>query len=561
MRWGRHMKLKRSVFLLMCLFALAAMAADPFQRGIDIVPIKLTPALDSGLALESTQMPLKGTWSMRFLADANLSPLSFKLGKERLGSLIPFRADLHLLASYQPFSRFEVALDLPLTVFQSHNFEALSQQGFPSQEPPNAMGLGDLRLQGRYTLFDQQQLPLALGAVLEVRAPTSNLRNLNGERGFVIAPRAVIERSLGDNWHILGNIGWRMHTRPGQFLNLYVGQEFVMGVGLIHNLKGGRVVTKSQLLAEFNLATPAEAPFNLDYADSLKTPMEIMLGYRAQFYRNWLFQVHVGRGVTGKNVGYGREAFRFGVGLGYQHVPDPDRDGDGTPDRLDLCPDVPGPKDNHGCPWPDADNDGVPDHLDLCPEIPGLVEFDGCPDTDGDGVPDNVDECPLEPGIPELAGCPPPPEDDIVVLETDRIRVHGTILFDFDKATIKPESFHLLDEVVVLLKLHAEVGPVSVEGHTDNVGTRPYNLDLSKRRAQAIVDYLVKHGIDPGRLESAGFGFDRPVASNEDPLGRAQNRRTEFILKGSETEQEQLQLQQEQVAPPRKREAAQKPRE
>ena len=531
------MKLNRLFCSLICLLAGAAMAADPFQRGIDIVPIKLTPALDSGLVLEAASTPMTGIWSMRLLADANVSPLSFKHGKERTDSLIPFRTDLHLFASYQAFSRFEVALDLPLTLFQSHNFDALTREGFPSQKTPDAMGLGDIRLLGRYVAFTQEQLPLALGAVLEVRAPSSNLRNLNGERGFVVAPRAIVERTFGP-WRLLGNAGWRLHTRPGQLLNLYVGHEFMLGAGVARDLGGGRVFTNNQLLAEFNMATPAEAPFNVDYADALKTPMEILLGYRAQIYRNWLFQVHIGRGVVGKHVGYGREAFRMGLSFGYQHVPDPDRDGDGVPDRIDACPDVPGPKENQGCPWPDRDGDGVPDHLDACPDIPGPREYDGCPDSDGDQIPDHVDKCPLEPGIPELDGCPPPPEEDTVVIEATRIRVHGTILFEFDKAIIQPESFGLLDNVVEVLKLNPEVGPISVEGHTDNVGSRPYNLDLSKRRAQAIVDYLVNHGIDARRLESAGFGFDRPVASNDDPLGRAKNRRTEFILKGSEAEEE-----------------------
>jgi len=537
-RVGRYMKSKTLLCLLLCLVAPAAMAADPFQRGIDIVPIKLTPALESGLVLESTHMPSAGSWSLRLLADANFSPLSFKLGKERLGSLIPFRSDVHLWATYQPLSRLEIALDLPFVLFQSHNFDALSKEGFASQKTPQAMGVGDIRLLGRMTALTQQQFPLALGAILEVRAPTSKLRNLNGERGFVLAPRAVVERTLGD-FRILGNIGWRLHTRPGQFLNLYVGQEFMMGLGLICDLGGGRTFTQNQLLAEFNMVTPAEAPFNLDYADALKTPMELMLGYRARVDRNWLLQAHIGRGFVGKNVGYGREAFRLGLSFGYHPLPDPDRDGDGIVDRLDLCPDEPGPKDNHGCPWPDRDGDGVPDHQDACPDTPGLVEFQGCPDTDGDQIPDHVDECPLEPGPPENAGCPLPPEEEVVVLEATRIRVHGTILFDFDKATLKPESFPLLDEVVALLKLHPEVGPISVEGHTDNVGTRAYNLDLSKRRAQAIVDYLVQQGIESTRLQSAGFGFDVPVASNEDPLGRAKNRRTEFILKGGAEKQEE----------------------
>ncbi|MCL2178077.1 MAG: OmpA family protein [Proteobacteria bacterium] len=523
------MKPRMALCLLTCLFVYTAMAANPFQRGIDAVPIKLTPTLDSGLVLEAVEMQHAGAWSVRLLGDLNFSPLSIKFGNERVGSLIPFRADLHLFASYQPLSRLELAIDLPLTVYQSNKFELFEQHGLP-QRAPAAAGLGDLRLIGRYAILTQQQFPIALGAILEIRAPTSNTNHFLGGRGFVLAPRVALERALGPV-RILGNVGWRLHTKPGQYLNLYVGQEFMMGLGVLVDLGGGRVFAKNQLLAEFNVVTSAEAPFNFDYADAIKTPMELLLGYRAQIYKNWLFQLHLGRGAVGKNTGYGREAFRVGLGFGYQHLPEPDRDGDGIPDSEDGCPDEPGPKENNGCPYPDRDGDGIVDHLDACPDIPGPIEYDGCPDTDGDEIPDHLDKCPLEPGIPELDGCPPPPEEDEVSLESDRIRIRGTILFDTAKDTIKPESFNLLDNVVELLNRYPEVGPISVEGHTDNVGSRPYNLDLSNRRAKSVVDYLISHGIEPGRLQSIGYGFDRPVAPNDSALGRAKNRRTEFLFK------------------------------
>ncbi len=86
-----------------------------------------------------------------------------------------------------------------------------------------------------------------------------------------------------------------------------------------------------------------------------------------------------------------------------------DSDGDGIPDDEDDCPYIPGPEENYGCPWPDRDGDGVPDHLDECPDVPGPAWNDGCPieDRDGDGIPDDEDACPDEFGIPELDGCPP----------------------------------------------------------------------------------------------------------------------------------------------------------
>jgi hypothetical protein len=95
----------------------------------------------------------------------------------------------------------------------------------------------------------------------------------------------------------------------------------------------------------------------------------------------------------------------------------------------------------------------------------------------------------------------------------------------------------MLDEVYKVLKDHPEVGPVRVEGHTDNRGSRSYNLDLSNRRAKSVMEYLNKKGVAPKRLKFRGYGFDKPVATNATPLGRAKNRRVEFnLLQGGENE-------------------------
>jgi outer membrane protein OmpA-like peptidoglycan-associated protein len=221
-------------------------------------------------------------------------------------------------------------------------------------------------------------------------------------------------------------------------------------------------------------------------------------------------------------------------GIAYQFRSQ-DRDGDGVLDAVDRCPDVPGPADNQGCPYPDQDKDGVPDKDDQCPTEPGPVELDGCPDRDNDKIPDVVDKCPDQPGPAENEGCPIP-EPEQVVLESDRIRVRGEIMFETDQAVIQPQSFKMLDDVYKVLKDNPEVGPVLIEGHTDNRGSKAHNQGLSERRAKAVVDYLVDKGIDQKRLKSAGFGLDRPIADNASPIGRAKNRRTEFRLVKEEAE-------------------------
>ena len=111
--------------------------------------------------------------------------------------------------------------------------------------------------------------------------------------------------------------------------------------------------------------------------------------------------------------------------------------------------------------------------------------------------------------------------------ESGRVRVYG-INFDIDSDRIKDESKPTLDQIASLLKLKPE-WKMTIEGHTDARGGAEYNQGLSARRANAVKLYLQSAGIEPSRLQAAGYGFSRPVAPNDDPLGRAQNRRVELI--------------------------------
>ena len=203
----------------------------------------------------------------------------------------------------------------------------------------------------------------------------------------------------------------------------------------------------------------------------------------------------------------------------------PDTDGDGIPDKEDACPEVAGLKEFNGCP--DTDKDGVADKDDKCPEVAGPVENQGCPwpDTDGDGVLDKDDLCPNEAGPESNKGCPEPNEDD-----RKRLNQYAkTILFDTGKASIKFESAEVLNQIINVLKKFPN-SRFSIEGHTDSVGKRAKNIELSQNRADAVKIYLIQGGIDAGRLESKGYGPDRPIASNKNKKGRELNRRVEINL-------------------------------
>ncbi|MDY7228793.1 OmpA family protein [Hyalangium rubrum] len=542
---------------------------DPFSRSFDAVPVKATAAQDSGLALEGARMPSVGSMRASLLLDFNLSILSLNLGDEKLGDLLPYRLDAHALFAYQVHPRLELAADLPFTVIQGDRFQllrdALAAPDFPGAAGVSRYGLGDVRLLPRFTLLDPSLAPVGLALVGEVRLPTGNAGSFLGERGVLVSPRLAVERSFGPV-RLLGNVGWRFR-KHAQYLNLLVDDELTLGAGAVVDLPNMGRFTDVQALAELHLSTPASSPFNFSQADSLKTPFEAMVGARTRIAGPWGLALTVGRGI-GLRGGYGREAFRVMVALSYEKesadsdgdgVPDsrdkcpsekedrdghedddgcldPDNDGDGIADGEDRCVDKPGLKEHRGCPPDtDTDGDGLFDHLDACPDKAGPKEYDGCPDSDGDEIPDNQDECPDLYGPPENNGCPydAPP---FVVVESDRIRIKGNILFETGQAKIQKQSFKLLDEVASVLAKNPMLGPVLIEGHTDNVGSRNYNVDLSQRRAKAVMEYLVGKGIARKRLSAKGFGFDRPITDNATPLGRAKNRRVDFRLIRDEVE-------------------------
>lgn len=105
----------------------------------------------------------------------------------------------------------------------------------------------------------------------------------------------------------------------------------------------------------------------------------------------------------------------------------------------------------------------------------------------------------------------------------------GDILFEFAKADLKPGAMQRLYRLVTVLRENTNRNVV-IEGHTDNVGSDQYNLDLSERRAQSVSDFLTDNGIEPERITPLGYGEEYPVATNKTAEGRQQNRRVEIII-------------------------------
>jgi len=222
--------------------------------------------------------------------------------------------------------------------------------------------------------------------------------------------------------------------------------------------------------------------------------------------------------------------------------PDGDKDGDGIEDAKDKCVDKPenknGFEDTDGCPDdPDTDGDGIVDTKDKCPKEPetknGFEDEDGCPDSlpdaDKDGIPDKDDKCVKEPetknGYEDADGCPDKVPEKLKKF-TGAIK---GIEFEVGSATILPGSFKTLDNAIKVLQEFKDTR-VEISGHTDSTGDAELNKKLSADRAASVKTYFVEKGMDPGRIDTIGYGPDKPVGDNATKAGKAKNRRIEFRL-------------------------------
>ncbi|MDB4983758.1 MAG: outer membrane protein, partial [Myxococcales bacterium] len=216
-----------------------------------------------------------------------------------------------------------------------------------------------------------------------------------------------------------------------------------------------------------------------------------------------------------------------------------DSDNDGMTDDVDQCPDVPqgaaADPEHAGCPDKDDDKDGVPNHQDQCPTQAAGMLVDparaGCPapDKDGDSVPDATDACPDKAGAPssdpKKNGCP-----GLVRIDAGKIHINQEVFFATGKDAVLSKSFPLLKAVGDAIKGTPGIKKVRVEGHTDNKGEPAKNLELSKRRATAVRDWLIKDGVDASRLDAEGYGDTKPIAPNDTDKNRAKNRRVDFVI-------------------------------
>jgi len=440
---------------------------------------------------------------------------------------------------------------------------------------------GDMRIDARYVAWRKEDRSMAVGVQLSLFAPTGNgsASNFGGDGGTGAMPMITWEWTP---WHripiaFVANTG--VMFRPENSIGdpagnrgspdgLGVGDEWRWAVGAYLPLKDGKFRIGADIFGQTGLTGSGDLTTGNTVFTRQNTPLEWDVEGRMKLPRmlaNDQFYVGAGGGSLFL-PGYGAPDLRILAVLGtYWTIEDTsanspeaharirasiheslkDTDGDGIPDDIDACPEVPedhkDPDPMDGCPAPsDRDGDGIPDQYDKCPDVPedkdGIDDQDGCPedDADQDGIPDAKDACPKEPGQPDpdpkKNGCP-----KFIKLEGSTVRVLQQVHFATGSATILPDSFPMLQEIVQLLKATPGIKKMRIEGHTDNRGGADMNLDLSKRRAASVKNWLVQHGIEGGRLESEGYGLTKPIQSNDTDAGRQANRRVEFHIVEEDT--------------------------
>jgi len=495
--------------VMVALLVAPAAAEDPTKRGFDPDPARLALSLDGGFAVETAAAMPRGTFGMAAVVDLASGLLALQLGGER-DQLLEKRLSLHLLAGWS-LGRVEVAAHLPTALYQASDFSFLERQGVggPLVAPVARTALGDLRLGAKLPVLDAARWPVGLAAMVDLRLPTGSKDAFMSD-GLALVPSAIATRAFGP-LRLDAQLGY-VFRGTGQYAQLVVHDGLTYGLGAGVDLPPAGPLRRWRALAELTGGWPRGYDLK---GERYRAPLSTRGGLRWFAWRG--LSVEAGGGAGLGEAGYGHEAWRVFAGVRWGYGP-----GGVPPPAAAPAPE--------GDDW---DNDGTPNEKDRCPRTAGPAELDGCPDRDGDGVPDIDDKCPDQPGPVPNDGCPLAENEPLVEIETERLSLKDAIHFDTAKDTIRPESFRILDEVSRLLNTHHELKKIRVEGHTDNVGTAPYNKDLSERRAASVVRYLSeKGGVARSRLDPKGYGFERPVASNATAVGRSKNRRVEFTILG-----------------------------
>lgn len=479
--------------------------------------------------------------------------------ESRADATVAHQINTYFSGGVQLLERLSLGVTLPVAVYQTGEDPCGTYTGACHHTDENPAAAYDTRLDARAVLYRSPGRQFHLGLAGAVWIPSGDDISFTGDDQTTGAIKLLAELDLQN---VILALDTGVHFRPTRTLNqLRVGDEWTWAGGVFVPLRDGSLRLGGEVFGSTGIS---EINGESTFFTGRNTPVQWLGEARIALDKQKAGWAMFGAG-TRLSGGYGAPDVRVLASIGYSFglrdtspkapgrryiaIPDAegpgdigDKDKDGIPDDLDLCPEVPEdgaePDPRDGCPAPpDRDHDGIPDESDKCPDEPedkdGIDDIDGCPeeDFDTDGVPDVEDACPREPGErsaePDKNGCP----QFIRRIEgSTEIQILKRVEFATNSARILPQSYPILDEVVRLLNVNPDIKKVLVEGHTDSRGGRPLNMRLSQARAESVMKYLTEHGVSAARLTAEGFGPDRPIDTNDTDEGRQRNRRVQFKI-------------------------------
>jgi len=507
-----------SIIILMCLNLEEAKA----QEGISIETFKPSSSTNSIYELTLTKPKEHLKWSVGGLFSYAHKPVFRKRqslddnNQETTTTDYPvlMRTTADLYAALGLFDIIELGLAIPVIIYQKSDDEIESQNN-----GVQSSGLGDIRVEAKGRFYNKSNI--GIGAGLTITIPTGHYISDQAYLGATyptLEPKFLIDYDKGPLLLAL-NLG---------FITRF-GSPEIGGTTQTHavtaNAGAGYDILDFDEPGGIRIALEVNSEFGFN---TMSIPAEALVGVKYRTKNDIIVQGGAGPGLT---RGIGTPVFRIFAGIAFDAVR---RNCPAGPEDID------GFEDDDKCIDPDNDKDGILDVNDKCPdEAEDKDDFkdeDGCPDTDNDGdlIPDalDVDQYEDDDGCPEEG-----PGKPTVKITDSQLLISSKVYFDYDKDTIKEVSHPILDAVAEALIANPYIKKIRIDGHTDNEGTTEYNMDLSKRRAKAVRNYLVEKGVEKVRLSYKGFGFSSPKASNDSEEGKAINRRVEFKIVSGKIEE------------------------
>jgi outer membrane protein OmpA-like peptidoglycan-associated protein len=583
--------LRFSPLLLLVLVSLAlpASALAQAQDGFSLDRFRPAPTSEDGLALVLPRTLGHLRPGAALTLDYAHQPLVLgPRGKDAEGAIVKHRLVGHLVGALGLGDRFELFLHAPITFVQRGDDPSLAGVSFPD---PRTASFGDLTLGGSARVLGDDLDALQVGLTVALTLPSGSDSRLSGDDGVRGEGLLSLAYHVQDV-SFAGNLGAR-YRPSADYGTAELGSELLMGAGTYYRVTD-KLIAMLELEGNTSLrseafksaGTPLEVllgarwttPLTLVATGALGVGLTQAIGVpdvRVLAQLAWppprppLEPPDLDRdGIVDDQdrcptIPEDKDDFEDTDGC-----PEPDNDKDGVPDVSDSCPldpeDIDGFADEDGCPETDNDKDWIVDAKDKCPNVPedrdGVKDEDGCPDLDNDqdGILDANDSCPMEPedldGFADEDGCPETDNDKDGILDGDdacptapgpaatqgcpravrvdasQIRILQRIEFETKRAELRPTANSILDEVRLALEVNPQIKKVRIEGHTDDRGSDSFNLDLSQRRAETVMKWLVDGGIAPERLSAEGIGETRPLVPNDSAENYQTNRRVEFHI-------------------------------